>query len=411
MSTTTVQLDVQALRAQFPLLSQEPSGRRLIYLDSAATTQKPERVLEAMDRFYREKNANVHRGVHTLSQRATDAFDEARAAIASFIGARDPNELIFTKGCTEAINLVAASWGRQNLRPGDEILLSAMEHHANIVPWQIVAQQTGARVRPIPISDEGVLDLRALEEMLSERTRLVGLVHVSNALGTINPVAEVVRMARAVGALTLIDGAQALAHEVVDVNALGVDFYAISGHKAYGPTGVGALYGRRELLEAMPPYQSGGDMIRTVSFDKTTFAGIPNKFEPGTPNIAGAIGFGEATRFLTEMDRSAIQAHEGRLMTEASRALSEIEGVKLIGTAPHKAAIVGFTVEGVHPHDVGTVLNDRGVAIRTGHHCCMPLMARLGVSGTSRASFAPYNTLEEVAELAEAVSAAARLFS
>ncbi len=390
---------VHHLRDDFPILRQEVRGRSLVYLDNAATTQKPTLVLDAMQRYYTEDNANVHRGVHTLSQRATDHFDGARRKLQRFVNAKDEGEIIFTKGCTEAVNLVAASWGRANLVEGDEILLSTMEHHANIVPWQIVAEERGAVIRPIPINDAGEIDIDAFRAMLSPRVKLVGVVHVSNSLGTINPVAEMIAMAHGVGAKVLVDGAQALAHLPVDVQALDVDFYAMSGHKMYGPTGVGALYGMRSLLEAMPPYQAGGDMIRTVSFEKTTYNELPNKFEPGTPNISGVIGWGAAIDYLQSLDRAAIAKHEDELTRYASEVLVTIPGLRLIGTARNKTSVVSFTLEGAHPHDIGTILDTEGVAVRSGHHCCMPVMTRLGIPATARASFALYNTSEEVDRL------------
>lgn len=391
---------VHHLRDDFPILNEEVRGKPLVYLDNAATTQKPQSVLDAMQHFYTHDNANVHRGVHLLSQRATDDFDRARVKLQRFVNASESSEIIFTKGCTEATNLVAASWGRANLREGDEILLSTMEHHANIVPWQIVAEEKGARIRPIPINDAGEIDLDAYRAMLNSRVKMVGVVHVSNSLGTINPVAEMIALAHGVGAKVLVDGAQALAHLPVDVQALDADFYAMSSHKMYGPTGVGALYGKRGLLEAMPPYQAGGDMIRTVSFEKTTYNELPNKFEPGTPNIAGVIGFGAAVDYLMGLDREAIADHEDHLTALANEALEAIPGVRLIGTARNKASVVSFTLEGAHPHDIGTILDMEGIAVRTGHHCCMPLMTRLGLPATVRASLALYNNAEDVARLA-----------
>ncbi len=402
-------LDLGILRDQFPALNQEVRGRPLIYLDNAATTQKPWAVLREMQRYYQHDNANVHRGVHKLSQRATESFDAARVKLQKFVGAEHSHEIIFTKGCTEAINLVAHSWGLANLKPGDEILLSGMEHHADIVPWQLVAERTGATVRPIPILPSGELDLEAYGQMLSEKTRLVGCVHASNALGTINPVQKMAEMAHAVGALFLADGAQMLAHGRVDVRELGVDFYAMSAHKMYGPTGVGALYGRAELLEAMPPFQGGGDMIRTVSWDGTTFAGLPNKFEPGTPNIAGVIGWGAALDWLGGFDPEAIHAHEMELLRVATATVEQIPGARVVGTA-EKVAVVSFVMEQAHPHDIGTMLDQQAIAIRTGHHCCMPLMKSLGVPATARASFALYNEVSEAEALGPALLRVAETF-
>lgn len=390
-------------REDFPALAQQVNGRPLAYLDNAATTQRPKPVLDAMWAHETHDHANVHRGVHALSVRATRSFDEARRTVQRFLGAEHEEEILFTKGCTEAVNLVASSWGRANLKPGDRVLVSTMEHHADIVPWQIVAAERGATVEPIPISDRGELLLDELERMLDERVRLVGCVHVSNSLGTINPVAEVVRLAHSVGALSLIDGAQALAHTRTSVREIDADFYTLSSHKMYGPTGIGALYGKKSLLEEMPPYQAGGDMIRTVSFRGTTFAGLPNKFEPGTPPITAAIGLAAAIRYIEALGLDAIAAHEHDLLEYATAQLSEIEGLKIWGTAEHKAAIVSFTLQGAHPHDIGTILDSEGVAIRAGHHCCMPLMTRLGIPATARASFALYSTHAEVDQLVAGV--------
>jgi cysteine desulfurase/selenocysteine lyase len=396
---------ISRLREVFPALACTVEGRPIAYLDNAATTHRPIVVLDAMDRFYRTSNANVHRGVHHLSQVATDAYDAARETVRRGIGAAEASEIVFTKGCTEAINLVAQSWGLANLREGDEVLLTTMEHHANIVPWQVVAAKTGARIRPVPIHDDGTLDLAALGDLVGPRTRLVGVVHVSNSLGTVNPVAEVTRIAHAAGAKVLVDGAQALAHFPIDVGALGVDFYAMSAHKMYGPMGVGGLYVRREILEGMPPYQTGGGMIRSVTFEETTYAGIPDRFEPGTPNVAGVVGWAAAFDFLDGLDREAVRRHEEALLDLADRLVGAQPGVRVLGpAAPSRAGVVSFVVDGIHPHDVGTVLDREGVAIRAGHHCCMPLMARLGVAGTARASVALYNTEDEVRALAEGLT-------
>ncbi len=390
-------------RCEFPALDQQVHGKPLVYLDNAATTQKPRSVLGAMQSYYEHDNANVHRGVHALSQRATEAFDESRRVLQRFVNAASEKEIIFTKGCTEAINLVAHSWGRTELKPGDRILLSHMEHHANIVPWQIAAEMTGAEIHPIPITDEGEIDLGAFERLLDERVKLVGVKHVCNALGTINPVAKMIEMAHQVGAKALVDGAQATAHIPVDVRDLDVDFYTISGHKLYGPTGVGALYAKEDLLERMPPYQSGGDMIRTVTFEKTTYNDLPNKFEAGTPNMAGAIGLAAAADFLRGQGWDEIENNEQRVLSYATDEIGSVPGVRIIGTAKHKAAIVSFVMEGVHPHDIGTIVDGEGVAIRTGHHCCMPLMQRLGIPATARASFAIYNSKSDVDSLVSAL--------
>ena len=398
-----------SVRDQFPILQESIRGKRLVYLDNAASTQKPNVVIDTISDYYRHSHANVHRGVHALSQRATDQFDRARGLLRQFVNAREDAEVIFTKGSTEAINLVAASWGRTFLKTGDRILLSQMEHHANIVPWQAVAQETGAEIIVIPMLDDGSLDMEAYAAQLDERVKLVGVTHVSNVLGTVNPIAEMTRQAHAVGARILVDGAQALGHVRVDVQALGVDFYTMASHKMYGPTGIGALYGRRELLDAMPPYQLGGGMIRSVTFEKTTYADLPDKFEPGTPNIADAIGLGAAIEFLSPLVE---QAHdlEADLTTYAHEQMSEIPGLTIHGNAPGKAAIVSFTMSDVHPHDIGTILDIEGVAIRAGHHCCQPLMARLGVPATARASFAIYNERRDVDALVSALHRVREVF-
>ena len=349
-----------------------------------------------MTRSLLEENANIHRGVHYLSERATYAYEDARSKVQRLLNAAMPSEIIFVRGTTEAINLVAHTFGRSTLRPGDEIILSTLEHHSNIVPWQMVAAETGAKIRVIPVSDEGVLDLDAYERLLTSRTRIVGLVHVSNALGTINPVKRMIDAAHRVGARVLIDGAQAVSHMRVDVQALGCDFYAISGHKLFGPTGIGVLYGRAELLDAMPPYQGGGDMIASVTFEKSPYNVIPHKFEAGTPNIAGAIGMGAAIDYLERLDWAALEAYEHDLLAQATAAVADVPGLRTVGTAPEKAGVLSFVMEDAHPHDIGTILDQEGIAIRTGHHCCMPLMLRLGVPATARASFAFYNTREDI---------------
>ncbi len=397
--------------AEFPILAQRVHGNRLAYLDNAATTQKPRSVIESMTHYYEHDNANVHRGVHLLSQRATDAFDAARVKLAQFIGAQNPNSVLWTKGCTEAINLVAQTWGLANLGPDKRILLSAMEHHANIVPWQMVAERTGVTITPIPVSDEGVLDIDWLRANLDETVALVGVKQICNALGTVNPIGEIATMAHAVGALILVDGAQALAHAPANVVADDLDFYAMSAHKAYGPTGVGALYVRPEILRDLAPYQGGGDMIRTVSWEGTTYNDPPNRFEAGTPNIAGVIGFGAALDFLTRIGIDRIHLHEESLLEYGTSALSAVPGLTLRGTAPCKAAILSFTLDGIHPHDLGTLLDGHGVAIRSGHHCCMPLMKRLGVPATARASLAVYNTQQDIDQLVFALHEAKRVFA
>ena len=407
----TTSLDVAAIRQDCPILRQRVHGKPLVYLDNAATTQKPQVVIDRLTRYYVAENANVHRGVHWLSERATDAYEEARATLRRFLNAAQPQEIVFVRGTTEAINLVAQSYGRSHVGAGDEIVISTMEHHSNIVPWQILCEEKKARLRIIPMTDAGELDLDAYEKLLSDRTRMVSVVHVSNALGTINPVEEIVRIAHQRGIPVLVDGAQAVAHTKVDVQALGCDFYTLSGHKMLGPTGIGVLYGRSSLLEAMPPYQSGGDMIRSVTFERTLYNTLPYKFEAGTPNIAGAIALGAAIGYLTNAGLDRIAAHEHELLEYGTAALSQIPGVRLIGTARQKAAILSFVVDGVHPHDVGTILDREGVAIRTGHHCCQPLMNRLGVAATARASLALYNTREEIDALAAGLSKVGEVFA
>jgi cysteine desulfurase/selenocysteine lyase len=407
---TTDDMPVERWRADFPILESRIHGKPLIYLDNAATTQKPQVVIDAEARYYREENANVHRGVHVLSQRATDAFEGARIKVQRFINAARSDEIVFVRGTTEAINLVAQSYGRPRLREGDEIVISALEHHSNIVPWQMVCQQTGALLRVIPVSDDGELDIDAYEKLLSERTRLVALAHVSNALGTINPVRAMIAKAHALGVPVLLDGAQAIAHLPVDVQALGCDFYAFSGHKIYAPMGIGVLYGKALLLEEMPPYQGGGDMIRTVAFEHTEYNVLPYKFEAGTPNVAGAIGLGAALDYLSRIGLETIAAYEHEVLDYATRVIADIPGVRLIGTAKDKTAILSFLVEGVHAHDIGTILDRQGIAIRAGHHCAMPLMQRFGVAATARASFALYNTQEEADALAAGLQRTVELF-
>lgn len=395
----------------FPILSRPiGGGKRLAYLDNAATTQKPEAVIAAEADFYRRANANIHRGVHWLSQHATDLHEGARRKVSAFINAAQDSEIVFTSGTTGSINLVAQSWGRANLKPGDEILLTELEHHSNIVPWQLVCQQTGAVLKVVPVTDRGELDLGAFERLLGPRTRLLAIAHVSNALGTVNPIEPMIRQAHAVGALVLVDGAQAVAHQPVDVRRLGSDFYAFSGHKLYGPTGIGVLHARAELLAAMPPWQGGGDMIRTVSFDGSTWAEPPQRFEAGTPNIAGAVGLAAAIDYVQAIGLERIAAHEHRLLESATAAVAALPGVRLIGTASDRAGILSFVVDGIHPHDLGTILDSEGVAIRAGHHCAMPLMTRFGVPGTARASFALYNTEDDVSALAAAIAKAQDLF-
>lgn len=397
-------------RNDFPILQTQVHGKPLVYLDNAATTQKPYSVIEAENQYYRNDNANVHRGIHALSQRATDAFEAARVKVQQLINAASPNEIVFVRGTTEAINLVAQSYGRSRFTANDEIIISAMEHHSNIVPWQMLCEQTGARLRVIPINDDGELKLEAYLNLLNARTRLVAVTHVSNALGTINPIETIIREAHRHGVPVLLDGAQAIAHLPVDVQALDCDFYAFSGHKLYGPTGIGVLYGKSALLAAMPPYQGGGDMIRSVSFEGTTYNTVPYKFEAGTPNIAGVIGLGAAVDYLTAIGFEALLAHEHALLTYATEAAGAIPGLRIIGNARQKTGILSFVMDGVHPHDIGTILDRQGVAIRTGHHCTMPLMERLGVTATARASFAMYNTKLEVDKLVAAIDQVKEVF-
>ena len=399
----TDELQTQRWRTDFPILEMNVHGKPLVYLDNAATTQKPLSVIEAESHYYRNDNANVHRGVHALSQRATDAFEAARVKIQHLVNAASPDEIIFVRGTTEAINLVAQSYGRSRFKAGDEIILSRMEHHSNIVPWQIVSQQTGANLRIIPVNDAGELDMEAYKRLLGPRTKLVAVTHVSNALGTINPVKFIIELAHDHNVPVLLDGAQAIAHLPVDVQALDCDFYAFSGHKLYGPTGIGALYGKAALLDAMPPYQGGGDMIRSVSFEGTTYNTLPYKFEAGTPNIAGVIGLGAAVDYVTSIGFDTLAAHEQELLAYATQSVADVPGLRIIGTAREKTSILSFMLEGVHPHDIGTILDREGVAIRAGHHCTMPLMERFGVSATARASFALYNTRMEVDKLVAAI--------
>ena len=388
--------DVAAIRAQFPILDQEVNGKPLVYLDNGATTQKPESVIEAICHYYRHDNANVHRGAHALSDRATGLFEGARESVRRFINARDSREIIWTKGTTEGINLVAFSWGREHLRKGDRVLVSTMEHHANIVPWQLLAGQTGCELVPMPVDERGQIDLAALDDLLDERVKLVSVAHVSNSLGTVNPVEQLIERAHAVGARVLIDGAQAAAHWPLDMQALDCDFYSFSAHKMYGPTGIGALYGKRELLETMPPFMGGGEMIETVSFAGTTYNALPYKFEPGTPNIAGAVGMGAAVEFLEGLDRAALAEHEADVLNYAVERARAYEGLHLVGDADHRAGVLSFLLDGGHPADVGMLLDQQGIAVRTGNHCAMPVMEHYGITGTVRASFALYNSRDEV---------------
>lgn len=402
--------DINKIRADFPVLTRKVHGLPLVYLDNAATSHKPIQVIEALDRYYREYNSNIHRGVHTLSEEATAAYEKARQTIRRFINASSDKEIILTSGTTESINLVAQSYGRSTLKAGDEIILSQLEHHSNIVPWQILCEQTGAIIKVVPINDAGELELEQYERLLGPRTRLVAINHISNALGTINPVRKIIELAHSYQAKVLIDGAQAIPHCAVDVQALDCDFYCFSGHKLFGPTGTGVLYGKRALLEAMPPWKGGGDMIRTVTFDKTTYNDLPYKFEAGTPHIAGVIGLGAAIDYVNTIGMQAISDYETGLLEYATAAAGTVKGMKIIGTARHKASILSFVMDGIHPHDLGTILDHHGVAIRTGHHCAMPVMDRYAIPATARASFAMYNTREEVDKFIMAVNAASKVF-
>jgi len=392
----SVGFDVERIRQDFPILGEKVRGKPLVYLDNAATSQKPQVVIDTVHRFLSTYNSNVHRGVHQLSERATEAYEQARQKVQRFINAAESREIIFVRGTTEAINLVAQSYGRERIRAGDEIVISGMEHHSNIVPWQILCEQTGAVLRVVPINDDGELLLDEYVTLLTPRTRLVSVAHVSNALGTINPVREIVRLARRQGVPVLVDGAQAVPHLKVDVRDLDCDFYAFSGHKVFGPTGIGVLYGQARLLEGMPPYQGGGDMIKSVTFEKTVYNDLPYKFEAGTPHIGGVIGLGAAADYLEGVGLDRVAAYEHALLGYATEALSAIPAVRIIGTAKEKASVLSFVVDGVHAHDIGTVLDHEGIAIRAGHHCAMPVMQRFGVPATARASLAFYNTREEI---------------
>ena len=402
--------DVERIHRDFPILAREVHGKPLVFLDSAASAQRPNAVIEAVDAYERLHHANVHRGVHQLSQEATAMFEQARERVRRFVNAASTREVIFTRGTTESINLVAQSYARPRLQPGDEILLTALEHHANIVPWQLVAEQTGAQVRAVPMDRRGVVALDDIAANLTERTRIVACAHVSNALGTVLPVREITRLAHARGAVVLVDGAQAVPHQAVDLAQLGCDFYAFSGHKMYGPTGIGVLVGREALLEAMPPWQGGGDMILTVSFEKTTYNELPYKFEAGTPNISGAIGLGAAIDYIDSLGIDNIHAHEQRLLRVATERLQRVPGLNIVGTAPDKAAVISFTLEGIHPHDLGTILDSEGVAVRTGHHCAMPVMEFFGVAATARASFACYSRESDIDALVRALGKAREVF-
>lgn len=395
--------DLARIQADFPALHQSVRGHRLVYLDNAATTQKPRAVIDALRHYYEMDNANVHRGVHTLSERATEAYEGAREKVRAFINAASVREIVFTRNATESINLVARAWGDANVRSGDEVLITAMEHHSNIVPWQLLCERTGATLRVAPMDDRGELQMDAFARLLTPRTRMVAVAHLSNALGTINPVAEIVALAHQAGATVLIDGSQAAYHMAVDVRALGADFYVFTGHKLYGPTGIGILHGREAVLDAMPPFLGGGDMIRTVTFEGSTWNDLPYKFEAGTPHIAGAIGLGAAIDYVRAIGFDAIGAHEAALLAAGTARLREIPGVTLIGTASRKASVLSFVMDGIHPHDIGTIVDGEGVAIRTGHHCAQPVMDRFGIPATARASLAMYNSVEDLDALVAAL--------
>lgn len=408
-TATAAKVDFAAVRADFPLLKRRMNGQPLAFLDSAASSQKPQTVLDALNHYYEAQNANVHRGVYQLSQEATDAYEGGRRAAQRFINAQHEHEIILVRGTTEGINLVANSYGREFLKPGDEILVSAMEHHSNIVPWQMIAQQTGANLKVIPINDRGEIIMEAYENLLSEKTRIVAVVHVSNSLGTINPIKAIIDKAHAIDVPVLVDGAQAIPHMAIDVQELDADFYVFSGHKLFGPTGIGILYGKEALLNAMPPYQGGGEMIDRVSFERTTYNHLPHKFEAGTPDISGAIGLGAAIEYVEQIGHSAIGAYEQELLEYATQQLKTIEGLRIIGEAEHKASVISFLIDGTHPYDVGTILDKLGVAVRTGHHCTQPLMDRYQIPGTIRASFAFYNNTEDIDRLVAGVQRAARM--
>ncbi len=410
-TSTSSGFDIDRVRADFPILEQRVHDLPLVYLDNAATTQKPRAVIDAISNYYLSYNANIHRGVHQLSQSATDAYEAARKGVQTFLNAEDTKEIIFVRGATEGINLVAQTYGRQHVTAGDEVIVTAMEHHSNIVPWQMLCEEKGAHLRVAPINDAGELLLDEFEAMLNAKTKLVAVVHTSNVLGTVNPVRRIVEMAHAKGIPVLLDGAQAVPHGGVDVRALDCDFYAFSGHKIYGPTGIGVLYGKRALLEAMPPYQGGGDMIRSVTFEKTIYNQLPYKFEAGTPDIAGVVGLGAAIAYVNGIGLSDIVAHEEDLLAYGTEALSAIPGLTLIGTAKEKVSVLSFVLEGIHPHDIGTILDRQGIAIRTGHHCAQPLMQRFGIPATARASLAVYNTAQEIDALVAGIRKVKEVFA
>jgi len=408
---TALPFDVDRIREDFPILREKVHGKPLVYLDNAATTQKPRAVLDALMDYYSHYNANVHRAVHLLSTRATEGCDRVREKVCRFLNAASTNEIIFTRGATDSLNLVAYTYGRQNIRAGDEVLVSGLEHHSNIVPWQMLCLEKGAHLRVVQIDDRGLIPLDEFENALNERTRVVALAHVSNALGTVNPLAEMIEMVHRLGAVVVVDGAQAVPHMPVDVGALDADFYAFSGHKLFGPTGIGVLYGKEALLETMPPFEGGGEMIRSVTFEKTEYNVLPYKFEAGTPDIAGIIGLGAAIDYVSGLGLTRVAEYESELLDHATDAISRLKGVEIIGTAPHKASVISFIIDGVHPHDVGTILDREGIAVRTGHHCAQPVMDRFQIAATTRASFAFYNTTSEVDSLVAGIHKVQEFFS
>lgn len=396
VEATTYKLNVEEIRKDFPILHRQVNGKPLVYFDNGATSQKPQQVIDAINRYYQHENSNIHRGIHTLSQEATDAYEKARTTVQQFINAKHHHEVIFTSGTTGSINLVASSFGKKHIHAGDEIIISTMEHHSNIVPWQMICEEKGAILKVIPISDKGELLMDEFEKLLSSKTKLVSITHVSNTLGTINPVKEIIKLAKKAGAFVLIDGAQAVPHTKVDVQALDCDFYAFSAHKMFGPTGVGILYGKESILNDLPPYQGGGDMIKTVTFEKTTYNELPHKFEAGTPNIVGGLGLAAAIDYMNNIGLTNIEAYEHELLSYATEKIKQIEGIRIIGEASNKASVLSFLVDGTHPSDIGMIIDKLGIAIRTGHHCTEPLMNRFDIPGTARASFAFYNTKEEI---------------
>ena len=411
IKNTSAPFDVEKFRKDFPILNEQVRGKPLVYLDNAATSQKPKQVIEILDAYYRETNSNIHRGVHTLSEKATAIYEEVRGKVKEFINADTTKEIVFVRGATEGINLVAQSFGRNTLKAGDEIIITELEHHSNIVPWQILSEQTGATLKYIPINDAGELILEEYEELLSDKTRIVAVGHISNALGTINPIKTIIDKAHAVGAKVIVDGAQAVPHIQVDVKELDCDFYVFSGHKLFGPTGIGVLYGKEAILESMPPYQGGGDMIQTVSMEKSTYNAIPYKFEAGTPHIAGVVGLGAAIDYVNELGLETAAQYEIELLDYADEQASQVSGLNFIGTAKNKTSILSFTLDGIHPHDIGTILDGEGVAIRAGHHCAMPVMERFNIPATARASFAFYNTRHEIDALIQAIDKCQKVFN